>query len=325
MANLGKILICGGTGFIGRNLVEHYAKVGHQITATHLRRHPFDTPDNVTWVQADLRDPDTVKKLVTGHDTLIQAAATTSGSNDIVTTPYLHVTDNAVMNSQLLRACFDAEVSHFVFFSCSIMYDSQKLPVKEEGFNGHIAPKYFGAGWTKVYLERMCEFYAALGKTKHTVIRHSNIYGPHDKYDLKRSHVCGATISKVELAEKELTVWGEGTEKRDLLHVSDLVNFVDLALERQPEKFGLYNCGSGQAISVRELAEKLIALSGKELEIHYDRGKPTIDFSLSLDCTKANQELGWGPRISLDAGLTSTIKWWRDHIDRTTLLPKLGE
>jgi GDP-L-fucose synthase len=325
VADLDKILICGGTGFIGRNLVEHFAKAGHQITATHMKRTPYDTPENVTWVHADLRDSKTVHELVSGHDILIQAAATTSGSKDIVSTPYLHVTDNAVMNSHLLRACYDENIKHFVFFSCSIMYGSQELPVTEDAFQGNIEQQYFGAGWTKVYLERMCEFYAKLGKTKHTVIRHSNIYGPHDKFDLKRSHVCGATISKVQLAEKELLVWGDGNEKRDLLHIADLVNFVDLALEKQDANFGLYNCGSGQAISVNQLVKKLISLSGKELDIKHDSRKPTIDFSLSLDCSKARKELGWLPRIPLEAGLTSTIDWWRDHIDRTTLLPKIGE
>lgn len=319
-----KILICGATGFIGRNLVEYFGKAGHQITATHFTRQPYPTPANVTWVKADLKDPEAGRRLVSGHDRVIQAAATTSGSKDIVNTPYMHVTDNAVMNSHLLRACYDHSVDHFVFFSCSIMYRSSDMPVKEDDFDGQIEDSYFGAGWTKVYLERMCEFFAGLGRTKHTVIRHSNIYGPHDKFDLKRSHVCGATISKTQLANETLQVWGDGSERRDLLHVSDLVRFVDMALQNQQSPYGLYNCGSGQAISVKELAEKLMSLSGKALMLQYDPSKPTIPFSLALDCSKAKVELGWSPTVPLEAGLKSTIEWWRDHIDPATLLPRAG-
>lgn len=314
-----RILVCGATGFIGRNMVENFAQKGHTVTAVSFSRPAYQTPDNVRWVKADLRDQNLVSTLVEGHDIVIQAAATTSGAKDIVTTPYLHVADNAVMNSHLLRACYDHSIDHFIFFSCSIMYKPSKLPVKETDFSHEIEPNYFGAGWTKVYVEKMCEFYGNLGRTKHTIIRHSNIYGPHDKFDLERSHVFGATISKVMTADRSITVWGDGSQARDLLYIGDLVSCVESALEHQEYAVSLYNCGSGTAITVRDLVAKIIAQSKKHVEVQYDTSQPSIPFSLSLDCQKAKTELGWEPMVSLEHGIAKTLDWWRDNIDPITL------
>ncbi len=194
---------------------------------------------------------------------MIQAPATTSGAKDIVTKPYIHVADNAVMNSLLFRSAHDHGVEQVIFFSCTVMYPEKEKPVREEDFNYEISPKYFGVGWTKVYLEKMCEFYSSIGNTKYTAIRHSNIYGPHDKYDLEKSHVFGATVTKVMTAKDgRITVWGEGTEERDLLYVEDLVRFVGLVMARQKNKFDLVNVGLGKSVSVTELVQKIIQHSG---------------------------------------------------------------
>ena len=98
-------------------------------------------------------------------DVIIQAAASTSGVRDIINSPHIHVTDNVIMNSLLFQAAQKANVSHFIFFSCSIMYPSGPIPLKETAFKDDtdIEPNYFGAGWTKVYLEKMAEFFAGIG------------------------------------------------------------------------------------------------------------------------------------------------------------------
>ncbi|WP_421781041.1 NAD-dependent epimerase/dehydratase family protein [Kiloniella litopenaei] len=318
-----RVVICGATGFIGRNLVEYFsAQKGYEVVAVSHNR-PEYAQENVTWVNADLRNAREVNELLSGTDIVIQAAATTSGAKDITTKPFIHVTDNAVMNSHLLRSAYEQAVKHFVFFSCTVMYPSSDHLVSEEDFSGEITDKYFGVGWTKVYIEKMCEFYAGLGRTKHTVIRHSNIYGPYDKFDLERSHVFGATITKAMLADKELMIWGTGEEKRDLLHVDDLVNFVSLALSKQEHSLGLYNCGLGQTLSIKSLVEKVVQATGKKLDLKHDLSKPTIPFNLGLDCSKAMQELGWKPKVGLDEGIQSTVKWWKDNIDSETLGLKL--
>lgn len=311
-----KVLICGATGFIGRNMVEQLSKRKDlEIHAVRFNRPEFAC-ENVIWHQADLRNPSTVDQLISGMDVIIQAAATTSGSKDIVTRPFIHVTDNAVMNSYLFRSAFEHKVKHVLFFSCTVMYQSSDKALKESDFDANSAlhPRYFGVGNTKLYIEKMCEFYAGIGETKFTAIRHSNIYGPHDKFDLERSHVFGATVTKVMTATDKITVWGTGDEERDVLYVDDLVNFVELAMTKQPEKYRLYNCGYGSAIPIKELVQRIVGASGKNLKIEHDLSQPTIKTSLFLDCSRAKQELGWQPSTTLDDGIAQTIAWWRENI-----------
>lgn len=309
-----KILVCGATGFIGRNIAEALARCPEfEIFATHFKRPALEHP-RIHSVRADLTDPAVVDHLTRGMDVIIQAAATTSGARDIVQQPYIHVTDNAVMNSLLLRAAFKHSVDQFVFFSCSVMYPSSPYPLAECDFDASVDmhPHYFGVGWTKVYCEKMCEFYARLGRTKHTVIRHSNIFGPHDKFDLERSHVFGATVAKVMQSQGDvISVWGAGSEARDLLYVDDLVDFVELAIEQQTTPYELVNIGSSVATPVRDLVAMIIAASGKNLQIDYDLSKPSIDTRLCLNTARAREIFGWMPKITLEEGIKRTLKWYK--------------
>lgn len=316
-----KILVCGATGFVGRNMTEYFAaKSDCEVHAVRFNRPEYDCP-GVIWHQADLRDPKSVEKLVDGMDVIIQAAATTSGAKDIVTRPYIHVTDNAVMNSYLFRAAFDKKVKHVIFFSCTVMYQSSEKLLKESDFDANqpLHPRYFGVGNTKLYVEKMCEFFAGIGETKFTAIRHSNIYGPHDKFDLERSHFFGATVTKVMTAKDKISVWGTGEEERDLLHVDDLNDFVEKAIDKQKDKYRLYNCGLGKAHAVKDVVGKIVKASGKKLKIEHDLSQPTIKTSLALDCSLAKNELGWQPSVGLDEGITRTIEWWQQNIDPQTL------
>ena len=316
-----KVLLCGATGFIGRNLLDHFLKKEEfEITGTYHRTLPPTSLRNdgrVTFLRVDLTDKAQVDRAVQGKDLVIQAAATTSGAREILSKPYHHVTDNAVMNSWIFRSCHENQVGHLVFFSCSIFYPSQAgKPVRECDFDYKISDPYFGAGWTKVYLEKMCEFYSKLGPTRFTVIRHSNIYGPFDKVDAERSHVFGATVAKVMAAPDngKVTVWGEGLEERDLLHVDDLTAFVDKAAASQECRFELINVGSGESIAVRDLVAKIIKHSGKNLKIEFDRKKPSIPFSLKLNIDRARSLYGWAPKITLEEGIVKTLDWYRSQV-----------
>ena len=244
-----RILILGATGFIGRNLVEYYTNLkGWDVHGIHHIRPAYDHP-GLTWHRANLTDAQTVNDLLAqGFDVVLQAAATTSGAKDITTRPHIHVADNAVMNSLLFRAAHDHAIGHLVFFSCTLMYQSATAPIKETDFdaNAPLYTKYYGIGCTKLYIEKIGKFYADLGRTKYTMLRHSNVFGPYDKYDLDRSHMFGASITKVMTHKTgTLTIWGPGTEARDLLHVDDLTRAVAACVERQSDSYGLYNVGSG--------------------------------------------------------------------------------
>lgn len=310
-----KVMICGASGFIGRNLFEHLSRRKDlDVHGTYLTERFSDDP---RLVKVDLTKREQVDKLLKGCDIVLQAAANTSSSKDVVERPYLHVTDNAVMNSFINQATYDHSVSHVVFFSCTAMYDSADHPIKETDLdlNDGMYEKYFGAGWTKLYIEKQCEFYSRLGRTRHTVIRHSNIYGPYDRFDPDKSHVCAATIRKVLEAKDKIVVWGEGTEVRDLLYISDLLSCVDKIIDSKKEKpFQLYNVGCEKGISVDGLVKTVMKVAGKKLKMEYDTSKPTIATKIVLDCNHIRDELGWEAKVSLEEGLQKTISWFKEYV-----------
>ena len=143
------------------------------------------------------------------------------------------------------------------------------------------------------------------------MIRHSNIYGPYDKFDLEKSHVLGATISKVMNAEKEIIIWGRGNEIRDFLYISDLIKFVELAIRKQKKKYEIYNCGSEIGTKILDLAKLIIKITGKNIKIKKNVTAPTIKFNLVVDCKKAKKEIGWKSKVSLSEGIKKTLIWWK--------------
>ncbi len=312
-----KVLVLGASGFIGRNIAEELAKnPDYEVTGTYFRSIPFTHP-KIAMTKCDLTDAKKVKSILKGADIVVQAAATTSGAKEIVNKPYYHVTDNALMNTLIFREAFEQKIKKLIFFSCTVMYPSDlKRALKETDFdaNQEIPKNYFGVGWTKVYLEKMAEFYSRIGSTQFTVARHSNIYGPHDKFDLERSHVFGATMTKVMTNENgKIVVWGDGSEERDLLYVSDLVDYVKLAIEKQNVPYILQNVGLGSSVSVTGLVEKIIHASGKKIKIEYDSTKPSLKTKVFLDITKARETFGWSPKVTLEQGIQKTIQWYKDN------------
>ena len=309
-----KIVICGATGFIGQNLLNYFDNGDNEIIAVFNKRKPVhNLSEKVTWFKADLRVPGSLKKIIKNTDLLLQFAATTSGSKDIIQRPYIHVTDNAVINSYLLRDCFENNVRHFIFPSCTVMLQSKENQ-KEEEFDENLETykSYFGVANTKVYIEKMCKFYSDLGM-KTTVIRHSNVYGPNDKFDLEKSHVLGATLRKVKTANDGdiLDVWGSGKARRDFLYIDDLADFINKAYLYQKDRYELFNCGMGSSISINELVKLVIMISKKKITFRNDLSKPDIETALSLNCDKAFDLIGWRNSTSLLEGITKTYSTLR--------------
>lgn len=313
-----KLLICGGEGFIGRNCIEHFKKVGkYQITSTYFKSIKHEPIDGVTYIQVDLRNESEVKEIVKGQQIIIQAAATTTGSKDVIERPYVHVTDNAVMNSWLFREAHLNEVEHLIFFSCTVMYQPNPLPQKESDWSAadEIYGNYFGVGNMKVFSEQMCDFYSRLGNTKFTAIRHSNVYGPYDKFDLDKCHVLPAFINKIINSDKTLDVWGDGSAKRDIVYIDDLIDMVDKIINKQDTSYELYNCGAGKAYSIKELANVIMNVNNKDLTIEYDTSKPNIPTIVILDCEKANKELNWHPTTKIEDGIQTTSNWYKEKFN----------
>ena len=307
-----KILICGATGFMGRNLFEYFTKQGHEVYGTcgdsksyHSNIYHTNLKDekSITWLF------DTVRPEI-----VIQAAATTSGVADTLAKPYMHVTDNAVVNSLLLRAAYEHKVKHFIFLSCSVMYQPSEIPLKESDWKlgDEIIKQYFGVGSMKVFIEQQCIFWSRLGM-KCTAVRHSNTYGPYDKFDPDHSHVLGSSVRKVMEATDSVEVWGTGEEKKDLIYVEDVVRGIDTLIQKQTDMFERVNMSSGIGLTINDLVKKIIERSGKVLKITHNIAKPSIPVHLVYDSSYMKEKYGWTPQVSLEEGLDRTIAWFKEN------------
>ena len=314
-----KMLICGADGFIGKTALDYF-KDRYDITATLFNK---DVPqrgavEGVEYVSIDLRVESEVIDLFESKtfDVVLQAAATTTGAKDVVERPYVHVTDNSVMNSWIFREAMRTKVGHLLFPSCTVMYQPKDHPQSEADWSplDEIYPAYFGVGNMKVFCEKMCDFYSRIGETKFTAFRHSNVYGPYDKFDLDKCHVVPAFVNKVINADEVLEIWGQGRASRDIIYIDDLIDFIDKCIENQESKYELYNCGAGQAYPILELAKTIMALNGKDLEFKFDLTKPDIPTTVILNCDKAKNDLGWEPKISVEEGLKRTSEWYINNV-----------
>lgn len=311
------VLICGATGFIGKNMVEHFLKKKNvNIVATYHKKKKINRY-NVKWKKVNLCKKKDVEKVLNNIDIIIQAAAATSGSKEIINNPQKHVTDNAIMNSHIMKTAHEKKIKHVIFFSCTVMYPSSKYYLNETSveLNKKLDKKYFGVGHTKLYIEKICEFFSNLGKTKYTCIRHSNIYGPNDKFDLEKGHFFASNLLKMfKSKNNEITIWGRGDEKRDLLYVTDLNKFIDKVLKKQKNKFEIFNCTYGKSFKVLKIIKKMAYRYNKNLKIKHDLSKPSIPVNILVSSRKAKNKLGWKPEINLDNGIRKTILWLSKNI-----------
>lgn len=314
-----RVLVCGASGFLGFNLFDALSRrkdldVRGTYQSNRYRRFNLDSLHNQRRLdRTDLTDPEQVSRITKNFDVVIQAAAYSTGAKDAKERPYTQITPNAIINSLVFQAAFDNNVSQVIFPSCSVMYPSSNEPSREIDVDrNNLWGPYFGAANMKLYSEALCQFFAGLGKTKFTAIRPSNIYGPNDRFDPDRSHVFGATIRKVlESQDGKVVVWGQGQEVRDFLYVEDFIRFVEKVIDKQDYAFDVFNAGLGEAVTIKELVEKVIKVSGKDLEIVYDPEGPSIGTKIRLDISKAKAKFDWQPLVSLDDGIAKTLEWYR--------------
>ena len=305
------ILICGATGFIGRNMLEYFIEDGnYNIRAVwHMPSDLTDIySDNVEWINADLTKKEDVKKVLVGVDIILQYAAISTSMKDAVERPYIHVTDNVIINSLIFRYAYEVGVEQVIFPSCTVMYDVSDYAVREEDFNGVMDSDniYFGGGGTKVYLENMCKFYSKLGNTKFTVMRQTHIYGPYDEFN-SEGHFFPATVDKVINSDGEIIVWGDGTEEKDLLYVKDLADFIKIAIETQKSNFELVNIGSGSSFKIKDIVKNIIDTFGKKIEIKYDLTKPSRKKGLKLNTNKVKNLFNWETKYTLTTGINEIM------------------
>ena len=307
-----RILVAGGTGFIGREFVDQLLTAGASVRVTRHQREGHWPTGQVEYVHGDLADETYCRKACSGMDAVIHAAGAVSAAGVTVGMgPMAPITTNLILTSRLLQAAWEESVGRFLLFSSSTGYPVAEHAVKEDEFwEGELHSSYFGYGWMRRYFERMAEYVHQRSSTKVTIVRPTATYGRHDDFDPQTSHVIPALIGRAIAKENPFVVWGRADVVRDFLHVSDLVRGSLLALEH------LSNCepvniGSGHPITIGEIVEATLAAARhNNADIVYDESKPTtIPFRLA-DVTKAREMLDFKPNVSFAEGIEDVVRWY---------------
>ena len=313
------VLIFGATGFIGTNLVNYFCQNTSYdlICVSNSSSIPSHLSSNINWIQLDLRDRSSIKSLPLKVDHVLQFAASTSAGNSLEMRKLSFIHDNILINSNILHYVATSDVRHFIFPSCSTIYQSSLSPVREDEVDLNIPfySSYKGSANVKSYVEQICKIYSELLQTNFSIIRHSNLYGPYDKFFRPDSHVCASLISKVLLAPDNgcVEIWGDGNLKRDLLYISDFCDAVNLLMNSQLSKFDIFNIGSSRLVSIDSLAMHIMSLAKKNLKFTYTSSLSTSCFTSILDTAKFSSMYNWFPKYTLHDGLYHTLDWLNSH------------
>jgi len=310
-----KVLIAGGTGFVGVNIIKRMLKLRATVRATLHRKAPVVVDDRIDYIKCDLLNRADCIKTVDDMDYVFMCAANTSGAAVIASTPLVHVTPNIIMNAQILEASYFAGVKKLIFLSSNAAYPpSGDSYVKEEVmFDGDPYETYFGVGWMKRYTEILCRMYAEKLRNpmKTVVIRPSNIYGPYDDYDFATSHVMAAMIRRVVERHNPIEVWGTGNDVRDLIYIDDFIDALIMATEKL-ETFEPVNIALGKGYSLKEIMQMIIEIDGYEnARVVYDPSKPSMIPIRLIDNKKAEKLLGFKPKTDIKEGIRKTVEWYR--------------
>jgi GDP-L-fucose synthase len=215
-----------------------------------------------------------------------------------------------------MHSAHNAKVKKFIFLGSSCIYPRDcKQPIREEYFmTGPLEATNSAYAIAKIAGIELINSYRKQYGYKWISLMPTNLYGPGDNFDLNGSHVFPALIRRfveaVEADIQKIVLWGSGSPKREFLHVDDLARAVLLASEKYDSSLHL-NIGTGVDISIKDLAQKIAEASGFEGEILWDTSKPDGTPRKVLEVSRIKQ-LGWSPRVTLEEGIASTIRWYKD-------------
>ncbi len=312
-----KVLVAGGTGFVGINTINRLLAMGARVRATVHKKEPVILGERIDYVKADLTLMDDCRRAVEGMDYVFMCAASTSGAAVIAATPLVHVTPNIVMNSQLLEAAYFAKVKKFIWLSSNAAYPpSDDRPVKEdELFAGDPYETYFGVAWMKRYTEILCRMYSEKLKNPMVtvVLRPSNIYGPYDDYEFETSHVMAALIRRVVERHDPFEVWGTGDDVRDWIYIDDFIDAMMLAAEKV-DIYNPLNIGLGEGYTIKEALHMMLEADGfTEANVQFNSAKPSMIPVRLIDTNKAAAVLGFRAQTGLQEGIKKTLLWYREN------------
>lgn len=300
-----RILVTGGSGFLGRNLIERLRLEGYAVTCFDRWRAPFLEACGATFVEGDMARPHALAEVVPGHDAVIHMACSVvpkSSTDD----PYFDVVSNIGGAVNLLEAMHAHQVKRAVFISSggTVYGCPHVVPILET----HPTNPECSYGVTKLAIEKYMRLYSHLYGLSTCSLRLANPYGEYQRVRAAQGAV--PVFCYKALKGDAIEIWGDGSVKRDFLYVGDAVDAI-LAALKQPEVTGEINIGSGEAQSLNDILRAIEVALGKSIERTYISAR-SFDVPINvLDVTKAKQLLGWSPKTSLTDGLQRTIAWIR--------------
>jgi GDP-L-fucose synthase len=300
-----KILVTGGSGFLGKHVVARLEKIGcNNVFVSRSAEFDLTRPQD-TWRMLQREQPDVV----------VHLAAVVGGIGANRLHPGTFMYKNLVMGSHLIEACRQFGVEKLVAIGTICSYPKfTPVPFKETDFwNGYPeetnAPYGLAKKMMTVQLQAYREEFGLNGVSLLLV----NLYGPHDNFDLQTSHVIPALIRKCidarERGARMLLVWGTGTPTREFLYVEDAAHAIQLATESINDSAPL-NIGSGHEIAIANLAEMIAEKTGFKGQLRFDASQPDGQPRRCLDVTRAKDLLGFEATTSLSRGLDRTIAWY---------------
>lgn len=305
-----RIVVTGGTGFLGSHVVKRLKDKGHNVmvprsSALDLRRRYY-----ADFMYATM-----------APDIVIHLAAVCGGIGANQKEPGRFIYDNLVMGLEMIDLAQKHGVEKFVQVGTVCSYPKfTPVPFKEEDiWNGYPEETNAPYGIAKKALLVQCQAYRQQYGLNAIYLVPVNLYGPGDNFNLDTSHVIPALIKKCMSAKgrglDHIDIWGSGSPSREFLYVEDCAEAIVAAMEKYDGAEPI-NVGSGQEITIRELVEKVKLATGYEGQVVYDHTKPDGQPRRCLATEKAKAAFGFTASTSLDEGLGKTVEWYAKNVNR---------
>ena len=298
------VVVTGGTGFLGRHVAEELERAGAKVEAVGRARY-------------DLRQRAEIERMLaeTGPDAVVHLAAVVGGIGANRAHPGRFLYENAIMGLELLDACRVAGVAKTVVAGTVCAYPKHTpVPFREDHlWDGYPEETNAPYGLAKKLLLAQAQAYRDEYGTNVVYLLPVNLYGPGDNFDLETSHVIPAMIRKFAEAERngtaEVELWGDGSPTREFLYVADAARAFRLALECYDGPAPI-NLGSGQELSIADLAALVAEATGYGGQVVWDPTRPNGQPRRGLDTTRARELLGFEAEVGLREGVARTVSWY---------------